>query len=196
LEKRYESMTDYTPFTLLLESARQGDQDASQQLWISVYDEVRRIAQRAVDREFGANSLQATELAHEAFLRLAGNETIDFQSRSHLLATVARAIRRLLVDRARARKAEKRGGQLERVALDEVLDSPTCDLPILLDLDSALTELETVDKRCAELVELRFFSGMTLEQAAEVLSVSIRTAAGDWAFARAWLRRSLEGEKS
>jgi DNA-directed RNA polymerase specialized sigma24 family protein len=171
-------MTDYTPFTLLLESARQGDQDASQQLWISVYDEVRRIAQRAVDREFGANSLQATELAHEA------------------LATVARAIRRLLVDRARARKAEKRGGQLERVALDEVLDSPTCDLPILLDLDSALTELETVDKRCAELVELRFFSGMTLEQAAEVLSVSIRTAAGDWAFARAWLRRSLEGEKS
>ncbi len=188
-------MTTPTSITLLLDSARQGDQDASQHLWVCVYDQVRRIAQRAVEREYGSNSLQATELAHEAFLRLAGKEVIHFESRSHLLATVARAIRRLLVDRARARKSEKRGGQLERIAIDDVLDSPTCDLPMLLDLDSALTELEVANPRCAKLVDLRYFSGMTLDQAAETLGISLRTAASDWAFAKAWLRRRMDGEK-
>jgi len=189
-------MTSPAPFTLLLESARQGDPNAAQRLWASVYDEIRRIAQREVNQEFNSNSIQATELAHEAYLRLAGSESLGFENRSHLLATVARTIRRLLVDRARSRKADKRGGQFQRIVLDDILDSTPSDLPVLLDLDGALLELEKIDSRQAKLVELRFFGGMTLEEAASTLDVSLRTATNDWAFAKAWLRRRLEGRIS
>lgn len=184
-----------TPITQLVESSRQGDQEAAKQLWLSVYEEMRRLAQRALDQEYGAKSVQATELVHEAYLKLAGSEGLSFESRAHLLATVARAIRRLLVDRARARQADKRGGRLERVVLDDVIDAISTDNPNLLDLDMALSELESVDSRQAKLVELRYFGGMTLAQAAEALDISLRTAAGDWAFARAWLRRRLGGEQ-
>jgi RNA polymerase sigma factor (TIGR02999 family) len=175
----------------LLQSSRQGDKNASQRLWSSVYDEIRRIAQHAINKEYGQNSMQATEIAHEAYLRLAGNESLEFESRSHLLATVARAIRRLLVDRARARKTDKRGGDFHRVDLDDILDHASRTQPKLLDLELALEELEKVESRYAELVELRFFGGMTLEECASTMNVSLRTAAGDWAFARAWLRRRL-----
>lgn len=189
-------MNPSASFTELLDLSQRGDQNAAQKLWASVYEEVRRIAHRAVDREFGSHSFQATEVAHEAYLRLAGNDPIDFQSRSHLLATVARAIRRLLVDRARSRNAAKRGGHLDRVELIDVLDTAAWDLPMMLDLDNALTELEAIHDRCSRLVELRYFGGMTLEQTAETLQVSLRTAASDWAFARAWLRRRLEQPQS
>ncbi|MDX1927563.1 MAG: ECF-type sigma factor [Pirellulaceae bacterium] len=180
-----------TTVTLLLQSAREGNEDAAQRLWTSVYDEIRRIAQRAVNDEYGQNSLQATEIAHEAYLKLSGSESLEFESRSHLLATVARAIRRLLVDRARARNADKRGGELHRVLLDDILDKVSQKQPEILDLEIALEELEKVDPRYAKLVELRFFGGMTLEESAATMKVSLRTAAGDWAFAKAWLRRRL-----
>ena len=180
-----------TTVSLLLQSAREGNEDAVQRLWTSVYDEIRKIAQRAVNQEFGQNSIQATEIAHEAYLKLAGSESLAFESRSHLLATVARAIRRLLVDRARARKADKRGGELYRVVLDDILDNASRNQPELLDLEIALEELEKVDDRYAKLVELRFFGGMTLEESAATMNVSLRTAAGDWAYAKAWLRRRL-----
>ncbi len=181
--------------TNLLDSARSGDIEAAHQLWSKVYVELREMAQRAVDREYGLHSIQATEIVHEAYLRLSAHEQLGFESRAHLLATVAQVIRRLLIDRARARKAEKRGGNLERVALDDVLDSHSEDLPNLIDLEAALTELEAVEPRHAKLVELRFFGGLTLEEAAAVLQVSLRTVAGDWAFTKAWLRRRLIGEK-
>jgi RNA polymerase sigma-70 factor, ECF subfamily len=187
-------MADSEPITLLIESAREGNTEAAQRLWSSVYDEIRRIAQQAVDDEYGPSSVQATELAHEAYLRLAGSQSLGIESRSHLLATVARAIRRLLIDRVRARKAAKRGGELRRVMLDEILDVAANDSPELLDLDVALTELEAINARHAQLVELRFFGGMTLAEAAETLNISVRTAANDWAFARAWLRRRLESD--
>jgi RNA polymerase sigma factor (TIGR02999 family) len=180
-----------TTVSLLLQSAREGNEDAAQRLWTSVYDEIRTIAQRAVNKEFGQITVQATEIAHEAYLKLAGNESLEFESRTHLLATVARAIRRLLVDRARARKADKRGGGLNRVVLDEILDNASQHQPEILDLELALKELESVDSRYAKLVELRFFGGMTLEETAAMMKVSLRTAAGDWAFAKAWLRRRL-----
>ncbi len=189
-------MNDPSSITQLLELSQRGDRDAAQKLWAEVYDEVRRIAQKAVDREFGANSVQATEIAHEVFLRLTGDDTLSFESRAHLLATVARAIRRLLVDRARARKAQKRNGPREIVDLNDLLDSPDVDSPIMLDLDIALNELESVNERCAKVVDLRFFSGMTLEQVAGTLQISLRSAAGDWAFARAWLRRRMEQSQS
>lgn len=185
-----------TTLSLLLQSARQGNDDASQQLWTQVYEEIRKIAQHAVKQEYGAVSVQATEIAHEAYLRLVGTESLEFESRAHLLATVSRAIRRLLVDRARSRKAEKRGGAFQRVILDDVLDNAPANQPELLELDSALQELEQAGPRYAKLVELRFFGGMTLEEAAKTMNVSLRTAAGDWAFAKAWLRRRLKGEDS
>lgn len=184
-------MTDPKSVTDLIEAAKSGDSIAANQLWASVYQEIRAIAKRAIDKEYGPSSVQATEIAHEAYLRLAGNVALGIENRSHLLATVAMAIRRLLVDRARARKADKRGGELVRVLLDDVIDSVESDLPDLLDLDQALTELESIDSRHAKLIELRFFGGMTLEEAASVLEVSPRTAAGDWALAKAWLRRRL-----
>lgn len=184
-------MTEPQSITFLIEAAKSGDSDAANRLWASVYQEIRDIAKRAIDKEYGPNSVQATELAHEAYLRLAGNAALGIENRSHLLATVATAIRRLLVDRARARNANKRGREFARVLLDDVIDSVVNDLPDLLDLDQALVELESIDSRHAKLIELRFFGGMTLEEAAGVLEISPRTAAGDWALAKAWLRRRL-----
>jgi RNA polymerase sigma factor (TIGR02999 family) len=188
-------MTTPVSMSNLLQSARQGNPEAVKQVWIHVYDELRRIAQRAASQEYGHHSIQATEIAHEAFWRLAANESLEFESRAHLLATLAQAIRRLLIDRGRARAAEKRGGKFQRVLLDDVLDSRSEDLPDLIDLEEALTELESIEPRHAKLVELRFYGGITLEEAAKTLQISLRTAAGDWAFARAWLRRRLEGTR-
>jgi RNA polymerase sigma-70 factor, ECF subfamily len=183
---------NHTTISVLLQSARHGNDDASRQLWSHVYEEIRKIAQNAVNNEYGSNSMQATEIAHEAYVRLVGSESLEFESRSHLLATVSRAIRRLLVDRARARKAEKRGGEFQRVVLDDILDHAPKNQPELLELDLALEELDKVGARYTKLVELRFFGGMTLEEAAGMMNVSLRTAAGDWAFAKAWLRRRLK----
>ena len=184
-------MTEAKSITILIEAAKRGDSIAANELWTSVYDEIRAIAKRAIDKEYVPDSVQATELANEAYLRLAGNAVLGIENLSHLLATVATAIRRLLVDRARARKADKRGGELVRVLLDDVIDSVESDLPDLLDLDQALIALESIDPRHAKRIELRYFGGMTLEEAAGVLEVSTRTAAGDWALAKAWLRRRL-----
>lgn len=184
-------MTEPTPWTDLIESARSGDSDAVQRLWQDVYEEMRRLAQRAIAREHQPLSVQATDLAHEAYIRLAGQAALVGDNRGRLLAMVARAMRRLLIDRARARQATKRGGAVQRLVLDDVLDSASFDLDQLLDVDTALTKLEATDPRLAQLVELRFFSGLTLDDAADALRVSRRTAAGDWALAKAWLKREL-----
>ncbi len=184
-------MTDH-PITQLISSAQRGDPLAAEKLWASVYDEIRILAQRALDKEYSNVSLQATELAHEAYLRLTGDAQLTFQKRVHLLATVARVIRRLLIDRARYRKANKRGGHFVRILLDDIIESAPENAPELIDLNEAIEELEAIDPRHGRLVELRFFGGMTLDEAADALGVSRRTVAGDWALARAWLRRRLE----
>ncbi len=185
-------MSEAKPITILLEQAKLGNPSASQKLWETVYGEIRAIAQQAIDREYGPVTVQATELAHEAFIRLSGGNVQEIQSRNHLLATVAKAIRQLLVDRARARKADKRGGKFARVLLDDIIEKTAASTLDLLDLDQAMTQLAMEDPRHAQLVELRFFGGMTLEEAADQLGISRRTAAGDWALAKAWLRRFLE----
>jgi len=158
-----------------------------------VYTELRRIAARYVRREH-APSVQATELVHEAFLRLAKGPSPAYQNRAHFLAIAAIAMRRLLVERARARHAVKRGGDQIQVTLDDGLlveggEASTVDL---IALDRALTGLAAIDPDQARIVELRYFGGLSVEETAEAMSVSPATVKRHWAVARAWLRRALD----
>ncbi len=180
------------PITQWIEESRQGNAEAKAKLWEAIYDQVRKISTQAMARESRPLSMAATDIAHEAFVKIAGAEVFPYENRSHLLATIARAIRRLLVDHARAKRTAKRGNGWKREDFDMVLlaSQPLDDRWI--DLDEALGELEAFDARLAQLVELRFFGGMTLDEAADTLGLSRRTIANDWALARAWLRRKLE----
>jgi len=169
-----------------------------------VYDELRRIAGRYIGRERQGQTLQATALVNEAFVRLAAERPRDFQNRTHFLAIAALSMRQILVQRARARHAAKRGGIRERITLDDanlanaaagfapVRDSP--DDIDLIALDDALTRLSDVDSDLARLVELRYFGGMTVEETADALGVSPATVKRQWAAARAWLKRAIEGD--
>jgi RNA polymerase sigma factor (TIGR02999 family) len=166
-----------------------------------VYDELRRIANRYVSRERPGQTLQATALVNEAFIRLAAERPREFQNRTHFLAIAALSMRQILVQRARARDAAKRGGARERVTLDDANLSAAAgfgqpaarpDEVDLLALDEALTQLADVDPALARLVELRYFGGMTVEETAEVLSISPATVKRQWAVARAWLKRTID----
>jgi len=158
-----------------------------------VYAELRRIAESYVRRE-RVKSVQATELVHEAYLRLAQGNTPRFNDRTHFVAIAAISMRRLLVERARARGAAKRGGAQVQVTLDEHMlgsdQGPSLDL---VALDTALAELATLDAQQARIVELRFFGGLSVEETAEVLGISPATVKRHWTMARAWLLRELEG---
>ncbi|HYN07214.1 MAG TPA: ECF-type sigma factor [Vicinamibacterales bacterium] len=161
-----------------------------------VYNELRRIAQGYVRRE-QAHSVQATELVHEAYLRLARDKLPRFKNRTHFVAIAAISMRRLLVERARARRATKRGGGQVMVTYDEALlhspgAGPTVDL---IALDAALTTLAKLDPEQARIVELRFFGGLSVEETAEAMSISPATVKRHWAIAKAWLLRELEGAR-
>ncbi len=162
----------------------------------TVYAELRRIANRYVRRE-RANSVQATELVHEAYLRLAQGHTPEFADRAHFVAIAAISMRRLLVERARARGAAKRGGERVRVTLDEQIlggsEGPSLDL---IALDTALSALARLDAQQARIVELRFFGGLSVEETADVLGISPATVKRHWTIARAWLLGQLEGTGS
>jgi RNA polymerase sigma factor (TIGR02999 family) len=178
----------------LLSRARAGDRDALAQILPIVYDELRRIADGYMRRERPGQTLQATALVHEAYLRLLKDKTPDWQNRAHFLAIAATSMRQILVERARARTATKRGGKAGRITLDEaVLASPgqTVDIEVI---DQALTRLATLDPTQARIVELRFFAGLTVEEAAEAIGVSPATLKREWSVARAWLRRELARE--
>jgi RNA polymerase sigma factor (TIGR02999 family) len=178
--------------------------DAPHALMPLVYDELRRIAGRYISRERSGQTLQATALVNEAFVRLAAERPRDFQNRTHFLAIAALSMRQILVQRARARHAAKRGGVRERITLDDAnlanvaagfggpTDGP--DDVDLLALDDALTQLAAMDADLARLVELRYFGGMTVEETAEALHVSPATVKRQWAVARAWLKRAIEGD--
>jgi RNA polymerase sigma factor (TIGR02999 family) len=177
--------------TRILSAIDQSDPLASEQLLPLVYEELRKLAARRLAREKPGQTLQATALVHEAYLRLVGGHEVGWNSRGHFFASAAEAMRRILVECARRRAAAKAGGDLLRVDLDDVepaIADPRVDL---LALDEALTALEARDKRKADLVRLRFFAGLTVEQAAEALGISTSTADNDWAYAKSWIRMAM-----
>ena len=161
-------------------------------LAVDVYDELRRIAGRYVRRE-QVKSVQATELVHEAYLRLARERSPRWRNRTHFVAIAAIAMRRLLVERARARHASKRGGARVQVTLDEALLGTRAPDLDLIALDRALSALAEIDAQQARIVELRFFGGLSIEETAEALAISPATVKRHWTVARAWLLREIEG---
>lgn len=189
-------MADHA-ITRLLEAHDRGDAKASAELLPLVYDELRRLADARLSSERPGQTLQATALVHEAYLRILGPDAEDpgaWEGRGHFFGAAAESMRRILIDRARAKATAKRGGRRARLDLTPemlTLDEPPAEL---LDLDEALTRLAATDPQKAELVKLRFFGGLSIRQAAAVLGVSPATADRHWAFARAWLYRELSGE--
>jgi RNA polymerase sigma factor (TIGR02999 family) len=157
-----------------------------------VYDELRRVAARYIGRERPGQTLQATALVNEAFVRLVSEKARGFQNRAHFVAIAALSMRQILVQRARARKAAKRGGAPARVTLDEGLLAAEATSVDVLALDEALSRLAEIDPTQAKVVELRYFGGLTIEETAEALRSSPATIKREWAMARAWLRRELE----
>ncbi len=180
--------------TQVLAAIDAGDNLAADRLLPLVYDELRKLAAAKMASEQPGQTLSATALVHEAYLHLVGEQ--QFENRAHFFAAAAEAMRRILIDRARQRKSLKRGGDRQRLNLDnlEVAAEQTPD--DFLALDEALAKLEIKDQRKAQLVKLRFFAGMTNEQAAQALGISTSTADNDWAYARAWLRLEIEGPRA
>lgn len=161
-----------------------------------MYGELRKVARRYLGRERKNHTLQPTALVHEAWMKLSNERGGEWQGRTHGLALAAQAMRRLLVDHGRHQKREKRGGGAQPVILDDLLKAAsTAAVPVedLLTLEDALTRLEAVDPRAAQVVVLRFFSGMSSPEVAEHLGLSLRTVEADWTHARAWLKRELSG---
>jgi RNA polymerase sigma-70 factor, ECF subfamily len=182
--------------TILLEGARRGDEQALAALVPLVYNELRRLAAGFLRREPPGQTLQPTALVHEAYLRLMRDAELSWQNRAHFFGIAARSMRQILVDRARARRTAKRGGGQMKVTLDPELmaaDARTFDLEAL---DAALTRLAAFDAELAHIVEIRFFGGLSVEEAAEALHVSPATIKRRWSLARAWLARELGAERS
>jgi RNA polymerase sigma factor (TIGR02999 family) len=179
--------------TSLLGRIRRGDGDAFNELFPLVYAELRRIAAREMRRERSGRTLQTTALVHEAYLRLLKDASLSLDNRAHFLGVAAHAMREILIERARARAAQKRGGGALRVTLDESV-SPAPDVSIdVLALDEALQRLARLDNRHAQVVELRYFGGLSVEETAAALNLSPATVKRAWTLARAWLFRELGG---
>jgi RNA polymerase sigma-70 factor (ECF subfamily) len=177
--------------TALLRAWREGDQLALEALMPLVHDELRRIARRCLHGQRANHSVQATELVNEAFLRLVDVQQVNWQNRTHFLAMSARLMRRVLVDLARSRGANKRGGGAIRVTLDDATIGGVAPDADVIRLDDALQALAAQDDRKSRVVELRFFGGLTADEIAVALQVSSKTVLRDWEFARAWLEREL-----
>jgi RNA polymerase sigma factor (TIGR02999 family) len=182
--------------TLWLTNWRQGDQNASERLFVVVYPHLQRIAARFLRNERDDHTLEPSALVNELYVRLLGSEPVAFNDRAHFFALAAQTMRRILIDHARARIADKRGGQQQRVNLSAVEGwNPVYYNQDLVDLDQALSKLEKADARAARVVELRFFGGLPEEEIAEVLNVSVITVKRDWKVARAWLIGRLQPPK-
>lgn len=187
-------MSKRTDVTSILKRASEGDESAISRLLPLVYDELRALAESFLQRERPDLTLQATALVHEAYVRLVKQEEVQWQNRAHFFAVAAQAIRRILVDHARGHQRAKRGGDRQRVRLDEDIAAPAERDLDLLAVDEALEKLAKLHPRQAQIVELRFFGGLGLKEIAEFLKVSPRTVDGDWSMARAWLRRELRDD--
>jgi RNA polymerase sigma factor (TIGR02999 family) len=182
--------------THILTAIEQGDPHAADRLLPLVYDELRKLAANRMANEKAGQTLQPTALVHEAWLRLVGNETPKFANRAHFFAAAAEAMRRILIDNARRKRALRHGGGQQRVDLDHIDLVSAVDGDQLLAVNDALDKLAAQNKSEAELVKLRYFVGMTLEESADALGISARTADNYWAHARAWLFHELKGGSS
>src|SRR5262245_13551221 len=172
-------------------------QEPQDDLFPVIYGELRRMGRRYLGKERKNHTLQPTALVHEAWMKLQNDRDAEWQGRTHGLALAAQAMRRLLVDHGRHQKRDKRGGGVQPMAVDDLIKAAETDpVPVedLLTLEAALTRLEAEDARAAQVVALRFFSGMSTPEVAEHLQVSVRTVESDWTFARAWLKRELAGD--
>jgi RNA polymerase sigma-70 factor, ECF subfamily len=195
------------PVTQLLAQWRDGDERAFAQLSALMYEELRQLAQRHLRRERSNHTMQKTALVNEAFIRLVGQQSVDWQSRAHFIGLASKLMRRVLVDYARARLADKRGSgvgvlSLDAMATPEAGEAPDTTPTALQHLDAhtqeevsaidqALVRLEQIDERQAQIVEMRYFGGLTVEQTAEAIGISEATVKREWTLARAWLRREL-----
>jgi RNA polymerase sigma factor (TIGR02999 family) len=183
--------------TRILNALERGDAKATDDLLPLVYEELRLLAAQKLSHEPPGQTLQATALVHEAYLRLVGDEPRSWENRGHFFAAAAEAMRRILVERARRKRSLKQGGAQHRVEVQEadlVIEGPSVDL---IALDEALTRLAGEDPQLAELVKLRYFAGLSLEQVAQIQGMTRRTATSHWAYARAWLHRMIaEGDGS
>jgi len=177
--------------TRLLRRLREGD-EVIDDLLPAVYDELQRIAQNRRREEADDHTLQTTELVHEAYFKLVDHGSVEWEDRQHFFAVAARAMRQVLIDHARTKKAEKRGGAAPKVPLDEMTLPQEKDPTELIALNDALDRLAQRDERSAKVVECRFFGGYTIQETADVLDVSRSTVKRDWRAARAWLNRELE----
>lgn len=186
-------MAEPISVTALLRAHAAGEEGAFDRLLPLVYEELRKVARRQLRRDGGAGALATTELVHEAYLRLAGHEALRLEDRRHLLAVSALAMRQILVGHARSRHALKRGAGVAAVPLDEGEAAVRAESEWLLDLDRALARLRAHDERLASIVDCRYFAGMSEQETAEALGLSLRSAQRGWTKARAWLRCALEG---
>jgi RNA polymerase sigma factor (TIGR02999 family) len=183
--------TDTQPVTELLLELRGGHADVMARLFPLVYEELRRVAHRALRGERTGHTLGTTGLVHEAYFRLADQTRLEYRDRAHFFGIAARAMRQILVDYARRHRAAKRGGARPVVSLDEALHSIEERAEGLLALDEALSELEVLDPRLGQIVQCRFFGGLTEEETAEVVGVTSRTVRRDWLKAKGWLHHQL-----
>lgn len=181
--------------TQLLEAWGNGDQQALEQLTPLVYKELHRLAERYMADERPGHTLQTTALVNEAYLRLVDVRGVSWQNRAHFFAICARTMRRILIDFARSRQYQKRGGDVAALEIEDALEVVEQPAVNLVALDDALNDLAKLDPRKVQVVELRFFGGLSVEEAAEVLKVSPETVMRDWKFARVWLARELGGKE-
>ena len=188
------SAPDTSRITLLLQDAASGRKEAAHELVPLVYDQLRKIAQRRIEGEREGLTLQATELVHEALIKMVpALEKRDWQDRTHFYNAAAEAMRRILIDHARARKSQKRGGGAVEFVPINLIEVAAEDSEKILALDEAIVRLTEKDETLGQLVKLRFFAGLTVDETAKVLGISPRTVAREWSFARAWLFKELEG---
>jgi RNA polymerase sigma factor (TIGR02999 family) len=181
-----------TDLTVILQRVEKGDAAAANELLPLIYEELRKLAAVKMSREQPGQTLQATALVHEAYLRLIGQAEQQWQNSRHFFSAAAEAMRRILVERARQKARQKYGGEWQRVDLDEINVATESNDETLLFVSDALEKLAVKDPVCAELIKLRFFAGIPNHQAAEMLGLSERTAKRNWAYARAWLAKEIE----
>ena len=187
MQQRPENITE------LLASYGRGDKESLDQLMPVVYDELRRQAARYLRREQAGHTLQTTALIHEAYVRLVDQRNMQWQNRAHFFGIAAQMMRRILVDHARSKKRAKRGGSDVRVSLDDATVAVKGQDLDVVALDEALQRLAQIDEQQSRVVELRFFSGLSVEETAEVMGISKSTVKRDWSMAKAWLHRELSG---